>query len=74
MWAYQPGKAAGRVHVGPISEGRHEEIRLTLGPARPRRLTLKRPDGKPLEGATVRPLAMVPSNESIVRYLPQRAG
>jgi len=70
VWAYQSGKAAGRVHVGPISEGRHEEIRLTLGPARPRRPTLRRPDGKPLEGATVRPLALVPSNEPIVRFYP----
>src|SRR4029078_7843700 len=37
-------------------------------PAQPRRLTLKRPDGKPLEGAPVRPLALVPSNEPVVRF------
>jgi protocatechuate 3,4-dioxygenase beta subunit len=68
VWAHQPGKTPGRDHVGPISEGRREEIRLTLGPAQPRRLTLRRPNGKPLVGATVKPISMSPSDQAVLRY------
>ena len=68
VWAYQAGAAPGRIHVTLSSGSDREEIRLALPPARTRRLTLLRPDGKPLQGALVKPSSMGPSNETILRY------
>lgn len=67
VWAYEAGAAPGRIHVTLSSESDREEIRLALPQARTRRLTLLRPDGKPLQGATVKPSAIGPSNATIVR-------
>ena len=68
VWAWQAGAAPGRMHVTLSSEGSREEIRLALPPAQTRRLTLLRPDGKPLQGAMVKPSSIGPSNETIIRY------
>jgi Carboxypeptidase regulatory-like domain len=68
VWAYQPGASPGRIHVTLSSDSQREELRLTLPPAQARRLTLLRPDGKPLQRATVKPSAIGPSNETILRY------
>ena len=68
VWAYQPGAAAGRVHVSLSSEGDHDEVRIALPSARSRQVTLLRPDGKPLQGATIKPAALAPSNAKIVRF------
>ena len=68
VWAYQAGTAPGRTHVTLSSKSDREEARLALPPARTRRLTLLKPDGKPLQAAMVKPSSMGPSNETIVRY------
>ncbi len=68
VWAYQAGHAPARIHVSLSAEKPREEVRLTLPTARPCRLVLLRPDGKPLAGAEVRPFSMVPSNARVVAY------
>ncbi len=68
IWAYQAGSAPGRVHVGLSSESDREEVRIALPLSQTRRVTLLRPDGKPLQGATIKPAAMGPSNAKILRY------
>ncbi len=68
VWAYRAGAAPGRIHVTLSSESDREEIRLTLPRARTRRLIVSRPDGKPLQRATLKPSSMGPSDQKIVRY------
>ena len=68
VWAYEPGAALGRVHVSHSEDGKHDEVRIVLPTARSRRVTLLRPDGKPLQGATLKPAALAPSNAKTVRF------
>jgi hypothetical protein len=61
VWAHEAGMAPARRGVPWATSIGRDEVELTLVPAQHRRIALLGPDGKPVAGARVRPVAFSPS-------------